>query len=87
MGADGDGRGRALILALRDAVSALRIPIGDSDRALSDRAAVAAHEASGLLLTLAAIRGGPVWWSVLRLTWAAARLYERARGDERLPQT
>ena len=78
---------QALILALRDAVRALRIPIGSDDRALSDRAVVAAHEASGLLLPLASITGGPVWWAVLRLTWAAARLYERAHGDDRLRQT
>ena len=77
---------QALLLALRDGVRALRIPIGSDDRALSDRAAVAAHEASGLLLTLAAIKGGPVWWAVLRVTWAAARLYERAHGDRQLPE-
>lgn len=80
-------RRQALILALRDAVRALRVPIGSDDRALSDRAAVAAHEASGLLLTLASIKGGPVWWAVLRLTWAAARLYERAHGDQKLPRS
>jgi hypothetical protein len=77
---------QALLLALRDGVRALRIPIGSDDRALSDRAAVAAHEASGLLLTLAAIKSGPVWWAVLRVTWAAARLYERAHGDRKLPE-
>jgi len=76
-----------LILALRDAVRLLRHPIASDDRKLSDRATVAAHEAAGLLLTLAAIRGGPAWWAALRLAWAAGRLYERAQGDTHLPRT
>jgi hypothetical protein len=72
----------ALLLALRDAARLLRQPMAGPDGPLADRAAVAAHEAVGLLLTLGSLRGGPWWWVALRVAWAAGRLYERAR-----PQT
>ncbi len=68
-----------IILALRDAARLLRAPLAGPDGPLSDRAAVAAHEAVGLLLTLGSLRGGPWWWAALRVAWAAGRLYERAR--------
>ena len=74
---------QALILALRDAVWLLRAPLAGPDGPLSDRVAVAQHEAVGLLLTVGGLRGGCVWWAAVRVVWAAGRLYERARGAPR----
>lgn len=79
MGADDGGQGRALILALRDAVRLLRAPLAGPDGPLSDRVAVAQHEAVGLLLTVGGMRGGWTWWAAARVVWAAGRMYERAR--------
>lgn len=84
----GDGerqaaRRQALILALRDVVRLLRAPLAGPDGPLSDRVAVAQHEAVGLLLTVAGLRGGPMWWAAARVVWAAGRMYERARGAPR----
>ena len=70
---------QALLLTLRDAVRLLRAPVAGPDGPLADRAAVAQHEAVGLLLTVGGLRGGAVWWAAVRVVWAAGRLYERAR--------
>ena len=70
---------QALLLALRDGVRLLRAPVAGPDGPLADRAAVAQHEAVGLLLTVGGLRGGAVWWAAVRVVWAAGRLYERAQ--------
>lgn len=70
---------QALLLTLRDAARLLRAPVAGPDGALADRAAVAQHEAVGLLLTVGGLRGGWTWWAAVRVVWAAGRLYERAR--------
>lgn len=74
---------QALLFTLRDAARLLRAPVAGPDGPLADRAAVAAHEAVGLLLTVGGLRGGAVWWAAVRVVWAAGRLYERARGAPR----
>lgn len=70
---------QALLLTLRDAARLLRAPVAGPDGPLADRAAVAQHEAVGLLLTVGGLRGGWTWWAAVRVVWAAGRLYERAR--------
>ena len=74
---------QALLLTLRDAARLLRVPVAGPDGPLADRAAVAAHEAVGLLLTVGGRRGGSTSCHPDREDTAAGRLYERARGAPR----
>jgi hypothetical protein len=46
---------------------------------------VAVHEALGLLLAAGAVRDGWAWWALVRVVWAAGRLYERARDEPGQP--
>jgi hypothetical protein len=78
-----DTRRQALLLALAAARGYLRgltcpPPLAPPVPPLVGARAVAVHEALGLLLAAGAVRDGWAWWALVRVVWAAGRLYERA---------